>query len=104
MRAGRSFGGAEPCAMCSTLATSAATSSSGRNSASSDLDQWPESRGNRVANLGRLVGFVALDYHFKNSDLTTDHEKRCPRHTAAKAHSADGYRGCAPAPDCSLLP
>jgi hypothetical protein len=56
--------GAEPCAMRSTLATSAATSSSGRNRASSDLDQWPESRGNRVANLWRLVGFVGRD-HFR---------------------------------------
>jgi hypothetical protein len=64
--------------MRSTLATSAATSSSGRNSASSDLDQWPDSRGNRVANLGRLVGFVALDYHFKNSDLTRSRCSHAP--------------------------
>jgi hypothetical protein len=64
----------------------------------------PRSMAREPANLGRHVGFVALDYRFKISDLTTDHEKRCPRHTAAKAHSADAYRGRVAAPGCSLLP
>jgi hypothetical protein len=60
----------------STLATSAATSSSGRNRASSDLDQWPESRGNRVANLGQLVDFVALRHHHVTSCCSASDPRR----------------------------